>query len=243
MVIPMRNKIIVFARCGNRCSFPDCEQIIAFRDNSERYANVGMLAHIKGDKGGSARYDPNQLEEERNSPDNIILVCGTHHKTIDDQPDIYTIEKLIEIKLKHEEWVIKQYSRSINSLTFVELEDIKKFIKSGDFIESDMSVIHLKDKIKKNEISSQTEILIKLGLSRTKLVKEYIDTNLDSEFGERLKKGFVQEYNHQKDKSNGDVLFNNLLKFATGGSSDFKDMATGLTVLCYFFETCDVFEK
>jgi len=243
MVIKERDKLIVFARCGNRCSFSECNQVIAFKEDSDIYANTGELAHIKGDKPDAPRYDFNQPEKERNSPDNLILLCGTHHKIVDDQPDIYTVEKLIKLKKQHEEWVISQYSKNINELTFAELEVIKKFIEHTEVIESDMSVIHLRDKIEKNKISSATELLIKLGLARTKLVKEYIETNLDPEFGERLKKGFVQEYNLQKEKFNGDALFDSLLNFASGGSTNFKEMAAGLTVLCYFFEKCDVFEK
>lgn len=243
MVVKERDKHIVFAMCGNRCSYPNCNQVIAFKEDSENYTNTGELAHIKGDKPSSPRYDFNQSNEERNSPDNLILLCGTHHKIVDDQPDIYTVEKLIELKKQHEKWVILQYSKNINELTFAELEVIKKFIEHTEIVESDMFVIHLKDKIEKNKISSTTESLIKLGLARSRLVKEYIETNLDPEFGERLKKGFVQEYNLQKEKFSGDALFNSLLNFASGGSTDFKEMAAGLTVLCYFFEKCDVFEK
>ncbi len=243
MPIKEKDKRIVFARCGNRCSFPGCDQIIASKGDSTNYTNTGELAHIKGDKEDSSRYDPNQSDKERNSPDNLILLCGTHHKMIDDQPDVYTVDKLTEMKYQHEEWVISQYSKSTNELTFAELEVIRKFIESSELIETDMSVIHLKDKIRKNEISPKTETLIKIGLARTSLIRDYIDANLDPEFGERLKKGFVQEYTKQKTDFSGDALFDTLLNFASGNSTDFKEMAAGLAILCYFFETCDVFEK
>ncbi|MCK4968054.1 MAG: hypothetical protein KAS12_03275 [Candidatus Aenigmarchaeota archaeon] len=243
MGITEKNKRIVFSRCGNRCSFSNCKQIIAFKGESEKYTNSGELAHIKGDKKGSERYDSSQSDGDCNNPDNLILLCGTHHKIIDDQSDIYTVNKLTEMKQQHEKWVLEQYSKNVNELTFAELEVIKKFIISNDIVNSDMSVLHLRDKIKKNEISSKTEIVIKLGLARTKLVKKYIDTNLDLEFGERLKMGFIKEYNKQKKQFEGDALFDKLHNFSSGGSTDFRDMAASLTILCYFFEKCDVFEK
>ncbi|MBU3907003.1 MAG: HNH endonuclease [Nanoarchaeota archaeon] len=243
MVISERVKKIVFGRCGNRCAFPDCNQLIAFKEDSSEYANVGELAHIKGDKPRTARYDSNQSDTERNSADNLILLCGTHHKIIDDQEDKYSIERLIEIKENHEKWVLSQCSKQIGLITFVELEIIKSFIITNSISESDISAIHPRDKIKKNELSPKIENLIKMGLSRSNLVKNYIDSNLDVEFGERLKQGFINKYTELKKESNGDELFESMLDFACGNSSDFKEKAAGLTILSYFFEKCDIFEK
>jgi len=63
-----------------------------------------MECHIvarakKGPRSGSIK--PRDLDDYRN----LILLCPTHHKEIDDQPAEYTIEQLREIKRKHEEWV------------------------------------------------------------------------------------------------------------------------------------------
>lgn len=243
MSVKEKDKIIVYGRCGNRCAFPGCNQIIIDKEKSKNYYKVGNLAHIKGNKLGSKRYDSTQTDEERNSSDNLILLCATHHKIIDDQDDIYTVEKLEEIKIKHEKRVISEIKKSINLITFNELEIIIKYILLTDLIESDMSVTHLKDKIEKNDLSTKTQDLIKIGLSKTRFVKQYIDRNLDPEFGERLKIGFVKQYNDLKGIYEGDALFDLLLDFACGKSSKFKEMAAGLSVLCYFFENCDVLKK
>jgi hypothetical protein len=243
MVISEKVKKIVFGRCGNRCAFPECNQLIVFKEGSSEYANVGELAHIKGDKPGTARYDSTQNDIERNSADNLILLCGTHHKLIDDQEVTYTVEKLTQLKRDHEKWVISQCSKEINSVTFVELEIIKKFIISNTISESETSAIHPKDKINKNKLSSNIENLIKMGLSRSNLVKKYINNNLDVEFGERLRHGFLTKYLELKKDLKEDELFDSMLDFACGNSSDFKERAAGLTILSYFFEKCDVFEK
>ena len=108
---------IVFSRSGNRCAFPECAQEIAFKDFGE-YANVGELTHIKGNKPTSARHDINQDKKDRNSPDNLILLCGTHHKIVDDQRELYSIEKLTKIKLDHESWVRKRCTKEISNITF-----------------------------------------------------------------------------------------------------------------------------
>ena len=36
---------------------------------------------------------------------NLILLCPTHHKEVDDQPAEYSAQALVEIKRRHEEWV------------------------------------------------------------------------------------------------------------------------------------------
>ena len=41
---------------------------------------------------------------ERNSYANLILLCLEHHKIIDDHPDKYTVDLLVEVKASHEAW-------------------------------------------------------------------------------------------------------------------------------------------
>jgi hypothetical protein len=41
------------------------------------------------------------------SYENLILLCKVDHKVVDDQPGEYTRERLREIKVRHEEWVMQ----------------------------------------------------------------------------------------------------------------------------------------
>jgi len=50
----------------------------------------------------------------------------------------------------------------------------------------------LKDKIRKNSLSSRTEHLIARGLIQVRQVSDFIDRNPDIEYGERLKQEFVK---------------------------------------------------
>ena len=81
-----------------------------------------------------------------------------------------------------------------------------------------------------------------MGMLQVKQVAHYIGNNPDVEFGERLKQGFVTEYERLKNAENlsGDDLFENLLSFAFQSQTSFKKMAAGLTVLVYLFEKCEV---
>jgi hypothetical protein len=85
-----------------------------------------------------------------------------------------------------------------------------------------------------------------MGLGKAKEVHHYVEgvAALDPHFPERLKAGFVNEYDQLVEGGvRGDVLFESLLEFASQGSRDPKCRAAGLAVLAYLFETCEVFEK
>lgn len=232
---------------GNRCAMPECHTVLVVsKTENDRESIVAIMAHIKGEKSNSARYDSNMTDAERNGHDNLILVCPNCHKIIDDQPNTYTFEKLYEIKRQHEKWVVESTGKEVINVTFAELSVVTKFLISGQFEPSiSYTLIPPPEKIKKNELSSSIEQMIVMGMTQVKQVNSFISKCPDIEFGERLSKGFVAEYERLKNEENlkGDDLFNTLLDFASGKSNDFKNRAAGLAVLVYLFERCDVFEK
>jgi hypothetical protein len=63
---------------------------------------VGEICHIKGKKRGAARYDEAQTTAELNDYTNLILLCATHHKVVDDDEEAYSVERLIRMKISHE---------------------------------------------------------------------------------------------------------------------------------------------
>jgi endogenous inhibitor of DNA gyrase (YacG/DUF329 family) len=207
---------------------------------------VAEVAHIKGKKLGSARYDPNMSKKERDSEDNLILVCPTCHKKIDDQPETYTANKLLQIKTEYEKWVGERIQAAIIDVSFAELAVVTKYVASGQAsqIES-YNIIPPRDKIRKNGLSQKVTDLITMGMTQVKQVAEFIDRCPDIDFGNRLKEGFVAEYERLKneEKYQGDDLFFGLLDFASKGTTDFPEKAAGLAILVYLFEKCEVFEK
>lgn len=89
-----RNKLFGLSR--NKCAFPECKTP-AVSENS-----IAEVCHIKGKKPNSARYDARQTDEQRESFENLILLCPTHHSEIDKGEKKYTVEILHQMKLKHE---------------------------------------------------------------------------------------------------------------------------------------------
>lgn len=245
MSVPDKDLKMLWANSGNQCAFPKCNIILAQKEENGEKIIVGENAHIKGKKPDSPRYDINMNDKERDSYENLILLCSTHHKRIDDAPETHTVEKLLEIKIQHEEKVSQIRKEAEINITFIELESITKFLTSTDTqIEDTIKIISPKDKIKKNQLSKSIEEYIKIGMLKSKLVAQYIAQHPDIKFGERLKKGFVDKYLELRQASKqGDEIFLDLFEFASNSSPAFKIQAAALAVLTYFFETCEVFEK
>lgn len=87
----------LFTLSGNQCAFPKCKEPMVVGETV-----IGKICHIKGNKDGSARYDKTQPDEERQSFENLILMCGKHHDVIDDDEEAYTVERLVRMKADHE---------------------------------------------------------------------------------------------------------------------------------------------
>jgi len=88
---------VLFARSGNRCAFPKCSAAIVDGETL-----LGEVAHIKGAKPGSPRFDPNQSPDERHAYPNLILLCANHHTVVDSDEEAYTVERLQRMKAAHE---------------------------------------------------------------------------------------------------------------------------------------------
>lgn len=245
--IPQKDWKILCTKSGNRCAMPDCRKILTKNKKmNDPHSMLGEAAHIKGRNPNSARYDEKMTEKERDSYENLILVCRNCHKVMDDQPSFYAVEKLLQIKKNHEKWVIDSTGKEAINVTFEELDLVTKHLAFGKFNQNDSyTILPPKEKIMKNELSGETEQLITMGLTKVKHVAEFIGSSPDIHLGDRLKERFVSEYKKllNEEGLKGDALFMALLDFASGGKDDFKIRAAGLGVLVYLFEKCEVFEK
>lgn len=89
----------LFALSGNKCYFPRCNNQIVDIENG---SVVGEICHIKAKKKRGSRYDEDLTDKEINAFENLVLMCRLHHKVIDDDPDSYTVKRLLEVKSQHE---------------------------------------------------------------------------------------------------------------------------------------------
>ncbi|MCB9395168.1 MAG: HNH endonuclease [Acidimicrobiaceae bacterium] len=90
----------LFAASPNVCAYVPCDEKLTDPGWKETNAEI---AHICGERPGAPRYDSGLSIEERNSYDNLMLLCPKHHKLIDRlDPDGHPVEVLREMKAKSE---------------------------------------------------------------------------------------------------------------------------------------------
>jgi hypothetical protein len=87
----------LFALSSNRCAYRRCNTPLV-----QGNTVVGEICHIKAANSGGPRYDASQTDVQRQAFENLILMCGVHHKIIDDDEDAYTVEYLTRRKAEHE---------------------------------------------------------------------------------------------------------------------------------------------
>ena len=87
----------LFAASGGRCSFPGCT-VELLHDRG----TIAEISHISAASPGGPRYDSSLSDDQRRSCENLIILCPTHHALIDERPDLFGIQSLVEMKKAHE---------------------------------------------------------------------------------------------------------------------------------------------
>jgi len=105
----------LWARSGNRCLLCRLELVQRVED-TDRNLIVGEECHIISakEKGPRASKD---FTGDYDSYENMVLLCATDHKRIDELTDIYTVEKLKQMKAIHEDWVKSTLERDAIAFT------------------------------------------------------------------------------------------------------------------------------
>jgi len=108
----------LWARSGNRCAFPECEQrlVESTRDAAEDTI-VGEECHIvaKRNSGSVARSVSLlsaeertrhvELVDHRNAFENLVLMCRVHSAVIDDVAQKYSVDDVVAMKHEHEQMI------------------------------------------------------------------------------------------------------------------------------------------
>jgi len=70
-----------------------------------RHSVVGEEAHIVAQSAGGPRGCLDPPGGDVDGYDNLVLLCRNDHKTVDDQPEVFSVIELINRKKSHEQWV------------------------------------------------------------------------------------------------------------------------------------------
>lgn len=130
---------ILFTRAGKSCAFPKCSMQII---DEETNIVVCEICHIKSRNTLGPRYDVRQTYTERNSYENLVVLCPIHHKIIDENFVSYSVDRLNGIKAEHEAKVAANLENPQEKLDFLrELDDrIKLIIKHEKVLEDNTNV-------------------------------------------------------------------------------------------------------
>lgn len=91
---------LLWGKSGGRCAFERCRTEL-----SEENIVLGEQAHIIARSKVGPRGDNDLDAKAREKYENLILLCSHHHTLIDKNPDKFPVERLLEMKAKHERWV------------------------------------------------------------------------------------------------------------------------------------------
>lgn len=95
---------LVWAAAAGRCVL--CNRVVTRNDDLGVLVNVGEVAHIVGATSGkrSPRGKSPLTAEERRLPENLLLLCSTCHKPVDEggKKGYFTIDQLRALKAEHE---------------------------------------------------------------------------------------------------------------------------------------------
>lgn len=139
MSVSLKTSKILWAKSGNKCAFPGCKQNLVMHDvMTDDPSVVGEEAHIVARNEDGPRGNQPLTRDKRDLYQNLILLCSIHHKIIDDQPDSYPVEKLLEFKLSHELWVtqnldIDEKKQNIEIIYASYIEEIEKYLNIDEW--------------------------------------------------------------------------------------------------------------
>jgi len=117
--INISTQIRLWVASGGRCEFPGCNKPV-WKDNlTFMPGNFSQISHIIGQSPNGPRGSEEKSKKYAKDFNNLMLLCSTHNKLIDDYPDKYTISFLRESKKAHEKRIKTQTGIQLDRKTTI----------------------------------------------------------------------------------------------------------------------------
>lgn len=179
MSISIRDRKLLWGNSGNICAI--CNEKLTTVENN---GILGEEAHIISSKQNGPRGNIPIAQSEIDSYENLMLLCPNHHTEIDKNVDYWTVEKLKEIKRKHEEKVERGLDDTNIRHNMFEEEDLKKlkyFLDSFNhlftyIIDSGSEIAHMMPSDVLNKLDSILKHLVTMVSEHT--IEKLINTNI-----------------------------------------------------------------
>jgi hypothetical protein len=107
MYYRQRELALLWARSGGRCAFPDCSADLT---DELPAANISNICHIVARSTGGPRWTADYPQEKLDAYENLVLLCPSHHASVDLPTAGVTADDLRAMKRRHEDHVQAQLS-------------------------------------------------------------------------------------------------------------------------------------
>ncbi len=112
-------ELVLYVRAGGRCQFDGCNKSLLENPLTLTIGNYGEKAHIVAFSENGPRGSDGLRPKDVNALPNLMLLCPTCHKEIDDHPTRYPRALLEQHKAEHEKRVEIVLSASPNRKTTI----------------------------------------------------------------------------------------------------------------------------
>lgn len=95
---------ILWALSGGCCAICRTTLVVPREVELDDHSVIGEMAHIYPQSPGGPRGNV-PFTGNRDHHSNLVLLCGNHHKVVDDQENGWPVERMKKLKADHEAWV------------------------------------------------------------------------------------------------------------------------------------------
>jgi len=121
MTITDRTRKLLWGRAAGCCSFPNCRRLLfSSPSGPDSPKALGDEAHVYARSVDGPRGDLPGAPDDRDSYENLILLCKYCHGLVDTQPTSFPPASLLSIKRHHETWVRELISARLVGLAPVD---------------------------------------------------------------------------------------------------------------------------
>ncbi len=114
MLITVRDRKLLWACAGGTCAL--CKsRLTADAKSGDKAVVLGEEAHIVSEEPNGPRFRP-MPRKEVDTYANLLLLCPSDHKIVDEQVTYYTEQRLQTLKREHEQWVKDRVSSTVPAI-------------------------------------------------------------------------------------------------------------------------------
>lgn len=115
VTVTPRTRAIIWGKAGATCAYAECRAQLVTERAADSDVLLGEIAHIVAQQSEGPRGGKHPPGGDVDGEQNLLLLCPTHHKLIDKDTAKFTVERLVQIKLDHEQWVRETLSSQVNA--------------------------------------------------------------------------------------------------------------------------------